>query len=196
MRTIIVIIKLNDETNTYRVSSDKFSLFMNNYKLYIMDKDFLVSSISKFEKTKLVPIGSKYLDFVIIDFDDCQIYDNQCQVGIFKFAPVDVILPSYNKLFKQAIDEKRLIGYEEWVDSGTKIDKSISGYSFDDIIKFNDSNDQFGQYIFDVSPFTLKVFLNKDYESQKFFYELLKTKYNLNTEYYSKWEYRLNLLKG
>lgn len=196
---ITLIIKLENEEKSVVIESRNLSILVNDVRLYKKDKSFIKSFLNAYAIGDFQRIASNE-GIIVIDLENNFIYDAQMTTGIFKMSPSE-IRSSKNgmlvaetkennilKRFRDAVISHRLKGFESWDHSGTRIDKEILESHFDDPYDMLANVSDYGQFVFDTTPFRVEMLDLNDALEASTFIKYLETHFDLDEEEQEYWE--------
>lgn len=176
--SICLVIKLDDGTvKSMDVDSVLLPQIVTNPRLYDLDMSFF-EDIIETHKNTIIPIYHKDDGILIIDIPNKKILDSQGYTGVNKITPEEItaskkgniVIETSNdnvlKRFIELINLGRLIGFEEWRDSGTIINKSIVHLSVDELLEMVDTIRHVGQFVFSTRPFELTTYCETNSSDQ------------------------------
>jgi len=171
MKTVrIVIKKPNKELETFLINDQYLDRLVTNIRLYKKDLKFVAAFRKEYEEvgvTTFLPSGA---GIIFIDFVNDVILDAQMTTGIGCVTPKEVIMSckgtipdetvenSVSHRFSELFDDGRLKGFEEWRDTGVKLNTKLNAVDRKSLFEQIEAFSGYGQFKFDVRPFKIELF--------------------------------------
>lgn len=170
----IVIKKPNKELETFLVRDYYLDRLVTNLKLYQKDLGFVSAYRKEYEEDGRIDFLPTKDGIVFIDFENNIILNGQMSTGIGCVAPNEVVMSqkgcvadetvenSATHRFSELFDDDRLIGFEEWLDTGTYLNTKFNDIDYKILSdKFREIG--YGQFRFKTTPFKIKSHTETDW---------------------------------
>jgi len=204
MGKITVVVKDQDSVKAVEIQSEELPILVNNIRLYQTDKEFINSFMNNYDSTTIYPSSD---GIIIIDTVNNVIMDSQGYTGIYKINATEIKASLHGsivgetadsnavKRFVESVDAGKLKGFEEWYDSGTKMNSKLNGVDTEQIVEFLERFSAYGQFVFDTSPYKIEVYYETDVDEQFQLYTTLKSHGYLNVSDDLLWQERIERLQ-
>jgi len=203
--SLVFALKVDNRLSVYEMEAIEVQELVNDIRLYLKDIEYISDYLENKIPINLVPNKK---GFLIIDLDNNLILDNQLSIGIFKISPGEILASldgqiigesTNNNTFKRfvdAIQSNRLLGFEEWNDNGTKLNREIVKLDLTTESKIKDlvNSVKYGQFIFDTVPFRILSYDKSSKTDQLQFLKMLK-KLDINKPELLAWERYIETMK-
>jgi len=203
--SLVFALKVDNHLSVYEMEAVEVQELVNDIRMYLKDIEYISNYLENKIPINLVPNKK---GFLVIDLDNDLILDNQSSIGIFKVSPGEILASLDGQIigesiesnafrrFVSAIQSNRLLGFEEWSDSGTKLNRDITKLDLTTESKIKEmvNSMRYGQFIFDISPLKIISYNKLSKYDQLQFLKMLK-KLDLNKPELLAWERYIETMK-
>lgn len=168
---------------SFAVPAKNIHEFLTDSRLFGNDVEFIRSWLSA-NGINLVNVAPSENGIIVIDAISKKIFDSQKEAGIGKITLYELTSNSSdNEMQRSAFDSflrlvksGRLLGFEEWTDSGTKLKTNILGLTAEEILAKKDELKLscYGQFKFSTREFIVEEFGDRSLRQQNALMAALK----------------------
>lgn len=207
MNTVTVVMNIGRGPISFCINKHYLDRLITNIQLFHKDVKFVDLYIDDYAESVCSQFIPTQNGILFIDFESDTILDSQKVSAINKITPVELrmsmngTIPEethHNNLFlrfKSLFEDGRLTGFERWQDNGNHINRDITKYTFDQLLEIYTKSSDYGQFVFDTSPFKVEYFSQKDYVEQTKLFNKAVSLNLLPTETHNTWKNHLEALK-
>lgn len=207
MNTVTLVMNMGKGAISFCINKHYLDRLITNVSLFKKDVKFVDLYIDDYAELECAQFTATENGILFIDFESNVILDSQKVSAINKITPTEIRMSMNGKIpdetvhnslftrFKDLIGNGRLKGFERWQDNGNHFNKDITKYGFDELVEMIVKTSDYGQFVFDTSPFKIEYFSQKDFVEQTKLFNRAVSLNLLPEESHKSWKNHLEALK-